>query len=280
MENQELLEMEKLACKVRLYTIEGVFNAKSGHPGGSLSAADIITYLDFKEMKVDAAHPDDPNRDRFVLSKGHCCPALYGALALKGYFSGEEIKSLRHIGAMLQGHPDMKGTPGVDMSSGSLGQGVSAACGMALAGKYDKADYRVYAMLGDGECEEGQVWEAAMFAAHHKLDNLCLIVDFNGLQIDGHVNDVAGLEPLDKKFEGFGFEVLKIDGHNFDEIEAALNKAKTVKGKPTVIIATTIKGKGVSYMEHQVGWHGKAPNAEEYKVAMDELNAQLKALEA
>ena len=179
MENQELLEMKKNACKVRRYTIEGVFNAKSGHPGGSLSAADIITYLYFKEMNVDAAHPDDPNRDRFVLSKGHCCPALYGALALKGYFSGEEIKSLRHIGAMLQGHPDMKGTPGVDMSSGSLGQGVSAACGMALAGKYDKADYRVYAMLGDGECEEGQVWEAAMFAAHRKLDNLCLIVDFN-----------------------------------------------------------------------------------------------------
>ena len=280
MENQALLEMEKNACKVRMYTIEGVFNAKSGHPGGSLSAADIITYLYFKEMKVDAAHPDDPNRDRFVLSKGHCCPSLYGALALKGYFSGEEIKSLRHIGAMLQGHPDMKGTPGVDMSSGSLGQGVSAACGMALAGKYDKADYRVYAMLGDGECEEGQVWEAAMFAAHNKLDNLCLIVDFNGLQIDGSVNDVAGLEPLDKKFEGFGFEVLKIDGHNFDEIEAAFNKAKTVKGKPTVIIAKTIKGKGVSYMENQVGWHGKAPNAEEYKVAMDELNAKLKALEA
>ena len=280
MENQALLEMEKNACKVRMYTIEGVFNAKSGHPGGSLSAADIITYLYFKEMKVDAAHPDDPDRDRFVLSKGHCCPSLYGALALKGYFSGEEIKSLRHIGAMLQGHPDMKHTPGIDMSSGSLGQGVSAACGMALAGKYDKADYRVYAMLGDGECEEGQVWEAAMFAAHNKLDNLCLIVDFNGLQIDGSVNDVAGLEPLDKKFEGFGFEVLKIDGHNFDEIEAAFNKAKTVKGKPTVIIAKTIKGKGVSYMENQVGWHGKAPNAEEYKVAMDELNAKLKALEA
>lgn len=280
MENQALLEMEKNACKVRMYTIEGVFNAKSGHPGGSLSAADIITYLYFKEMKVDAAHPDDPNRDRFVLSKGHCCPSLYGALALKGYFSGEEIKSLRHIGAMLQGHPDMKHTPGIDMSSGSLGQGVSAACGMALAGKYDKADYRVYAMLGDGECEEGQVWEAAMFAAHNKLDNLCLIVDFNGLQIDGSVNDVAGLEPLDKKFEGFGFEVLKIDGHNFDEIEAAFNKAKTVKDKPTVIIAKTIKGKGVSYMENQVGWHGKAPNAEEYKVAMDELNAKLKALEA
>jgi transketolase len=280
MENQELLELRKNACKVRLYTVEGVFNAKSGHPGGSLSAADIITYLYFKEMNVDPQNPGKPDRDRFVLSKGHCCPALYGALALKGYFSGDEIKSLRHIGAMLQGHPDMKGTPGVDMSSGSLGQGISAACGMALAAKYDKADYRVYAMLGDGECEEGQVWEAAMFAAHNKLDNLCVIVDFNGLQIDGHVNDVAGLEPLDKKFESFGFEVLKIDGHNFEEIEAALHKAKTVKGKPTAIIATTIKGKGVSYMENQVGWHGKAPNADEYKIAMDELNAQLKALEA
>ncbi len=280
MENQELLEMEKNACKVRLYTIEGVFNAKSGHPGGSLSAADIITYLYFREMKVDVANPKAADRDRFVLSKGHCCPALYGALALKGYFSGEEIKSLRHIGAMLQGHPDMKGTPGVDMSSGSLGQGVSAACGMALAAKYDGSDYRVYAMLGDGECEEGQVWEAAMFASHYKLDNLCVIVDFNGLQIDGHVNEVAGLEPLDKKFEGFGFEVLTIDGHNFDEIEAALNKAKTVKGKPTVIIAKTIKGKGVSFMENQVGWHGKAPNADEYKIAIDELTAQLRALEA
>ena len=280
MENQELLEMEKNACKVRLYTVEGVFNAKSGHPGGSLSAADIITYLYFKEMRVDPKDPKAPDRDRFVLSKGHCCPALYGALALKGYFSAEEIKSLRHIGAMLQGHPDMKGTPGVDMSSGSLGQGVSAACGMALAAKYDGKDYRVYAMLGDGECEEGQVWEAAMFASHYKLDNLCLIVDYNGLQIDGHVEDVAGLKELDRKFEAFGFEVMNIDGHNFDEIETALNKAKTVKGKPCAIIAKTIKGKGVSFMENQVGWHGKAPNADEYKIAMDELNAQLKALEA
>lgn len=280
MNKQELLELQKTACKVRMHTIEGVFNAKSGHPGGSLSAADIITYLYFKEMKVDPENPKDPARDRFVLSKGHCAPALYGALAEKGYFGAEEIKVLRHIGAMLQGHPDMKGTPGVDMSSGSLGQGVSAACGMALAGKYDNAGYRVYAMLGDGECEEGQVWEAAMFASHNKLDNLCLIVDFNGLQIDGHVNDVAGLEPIDKKFEGFGFEVIKIDGNDFDQIEAAFDKAKTVKGKPTVIIAKTVKGKGVSYMEDQVGWHGKAPNADEYKTAMDELKAQLEALEA
>ncbi len=280
MNNQELLEMEKNACKVRMYAIEGVFNAKSGHPGGSLSAADIITYLYFKEMNIDPKNPKAADRDRFVLSKGHCCPALYGALALKGYFPAEEIQSLRHIGAMLQGHPDMKNTPGVDMSSGSLGQGISAACGMALAGKYDKADYRVYAMLGDGECEEGQVWEAAMFASHNKLDNLCAIVDFNGLQIDGHVNEVAGLEPIDQKFESFGFEVIKIDGHNFDEIEAAFEKAKTVKGKPTVIIATTVKGKGVSYMENQVGWHGKAPNADEYKIAKEELEAQLRALEA
>ena len=279
MTNQEILEMQKIACKVRIWTIEGVFNAKSGHPGGSLSAADMMTYLYFKEMNVDPKNPKDPDRDRFVLSKGHCCPALYAVLALKGYFSTDEIKVLRHIGAMLQGHPDMKGTPGVDMSSGSLGQGVSAACGMALAGKLDNKDYRVYAMLGDGECEEGQVWEAAMFASHMKLDNLCLIVDFNGLQIDGHVNDVAGLEPLDKKFEGFGFEVIKIDGNDFNEIEAALEKAKAVKGKPTVIIANTVKGKGVSYMENQVGWHGKAPNADEYKIAIDELNAQLKELE-
>ena len=279
MDNQEFLEMQKIACKVRIWTIEGVFNAKSGHPGGSLSAADMITYLYFKELNVDPKNPANPDRDRFVLSKGHCCPALYAALALKGYFSTDEIKVLRHIGAMLQGHPNMKDTPGVDMSSGSLGQGVSAACGMALAGKLDNKDYRVYTMLGDGECEEGQVWEAAMFAAHMKLDNLCLIVDFNGLQIDGNVNDVAGLEPLDKKFEGFGFEVIKIDGNNFDEIEAAFEKAKTVKGKPTVIIAKTVKGKGVSYMENQVGWHGKAPNADEYKLALEELNAQLKVLE-
>ena len=279
MTNQEILEMQKIACKVRIWTIEGVFNAKSGHPGGSLSAADMMTYLYFKEMNVDPKNPKDPDRDRFVLSKGHCCPALYAVLALKGYFSTDEIKVLRHIGAMLQGHPDMKGTPGVDMSSGSLGQGVSAACGMALAGKLDNKDYRVYAMLGDGECEEGQVWEAAMFASHMKLDNLCLIVDFNGLQIDGNVNDVAGLEPLDEKFAGFGFEVIKIDGNDFNEIETALEKAKTVKGKPTVIIANTVKGKGISYMENQIGWHGKAPNADEYKIAMDELNAQLKKLE-
>ena len=279
MDSKELLEMQKIACKVRIWTIEGVFNAKSGHPGGSLSAADMMTYLYFKEMNVDPADPKNPDRDRFVLSKGHCCPSLYAALALKGYFSTDEIKVLRHIGAMLQGHPDMKGTPGVDMSSGSLGQGISAACGMALAGKLDNKNYRVYTMLGDGECEEGQVWEAAMFAVHMKLDNLCMIVDFNRLQIDGHVDDVAGLGDIGKKFEGFGFEVIRMNGNDFNEIESAFEKAKTIKGKPTVIIADTIKGKGVSYMEDQVGWHGKAPNADEYKIAIEELNAQLKELE-
>ena len=280
MDKTELLELKKAACNARLWTIEGVFNAKSGHPGGSLSAADIMTYLYFKEMRVDPADPRNPGRDRFVLSKGHCAPALYAVLALKGYFPTDEIKVLRHVGAMLQGHPDMKGTPGVDMSSGSLGQGISAACGMALAGKLDGADYRVYTMLGDGESEEGQVWEAAMFASHMKLDNLCVIVDYNGLQIDGTVEDVAGLTNLSGKFSSFGFEVVEIDGNDFEQIEDAFEKAKTVKGKPTVIIAKTIKGKGVSYMENQVGWHGKAPDADQYKTAMDELTAQLKALEA
>ncbi len=280
MDKREKAELKITANKVRQLIIEGVFNAKSGHPGGSLSAADIFTYLYFKELNVDPKNPKWADRDRFVLSKGHCCPGLYAALAIKGYFPEKEIKSLRHIGAMLQGHPDMKGTPGVDMSSGSLGQGVSAACGMALAAKMDNASYRVYAMLGDGECEEGQVWESAMFAAHHNLDNLCYIVDYNGLQIDGKVSEVAGLEPLDKKFESFGFEVIKICGHCFNQIEEAFEKAKTVKGKPTVIIAETVKGKGVSYMEDQVGWHGKAPNQEQYELALNELKEQQKLLEA
>ncbi len=280
MDKREKAELKITANKVRQLIIEGVFNAKSGHPGGSLSAADIFTYLYFKELNVDPKNPKWADRDRFVLSKGHCCPGLYAALAIKGYFPEEEIKSLRHIGAMLQGHPDMKGTPGVDMSSGSLGQGVSAACGMALAAKMDNASYRVYAMLGDGECEEGQVWESAMFAAHHNLDNLCYIVDYNGLQIDGKVSEVAGLEPLDKKFESFGFEVIKICGHCFNQIEEAFEKAKSVKGKPTVIIAETVKGKGVSYMEDQVGWHGKAPNQEQYELALNELKEQQKVLEA
>ena len=280
MDKREKAELKITANKVRQLIIEGVFNAKSGHPGGSLSAADIFTYLYFKELNVDPKNPKWADRDRFVLSKCHCCPCLYASLAIKGYFPEKEIKSLRHIGAMLQGHPDMKGTPGVDMSSGSLGQGVSAACGMALAAKMDNASYRVYAMLGDGECEEGQVWESAMFAAHHNLDNLCYIVDYNGLQIDGKVSEVAGLEPLDKKFESFGFEVIKICGHCFNQIEEAFEKAKSVKGKPTVIIAETVKGKGVSYMEDQVGWHGKAPNQEQYELALNELKEQQKVLEA
>lgn len=260
--------------------VTGVYHAKSGHPGGSLSAADLLAYLYFKEMKVDPKNPSDPDRDRFVLSKGHCCPGLYGALAERGYFSPEEMKTLRHIGSMLQGHPNMNDTPGVDMSTGSLGQGISAACGMALAAKLDQKDYRVYAILGDGEIEEGQVWEAAMFAAHKKLDNLCLIVDNNGLQIDGPVEEVGGPGPIDEKFRAFGFDVQVIDGHDFDAIEAAFAHARSVKGKPSAIIAKTIKGKDVSFMENQVGWHGTAPNAEQYETAMNDLNKVLAGLEA
>ena len=231
-------------------------------------------------MRIDPKKPDDANRDRFVLSKGHCAPGLYSALAQRGYFSVEELKTLRHIGSFLQGHPDMKGTPGVDMSSGSLGQGISAAVGMALAGKLDNKDYRVYTLLGDGEIEEGQVWEAAMFAAHKKLDNLCVIVDYNGLQIDGPVDEVGGPSPIDKKFEAFGFDVVTINGNDFEEIEKALEHAKTVKGKPCAIIAKTVKGKGVSFMENNVAWHGAAPNKEQYDIAMGELEAALKELEA
>ena len=273
-------ELKVLAAKARLGAVIGTYHAKSGHPGGSLSAADIFTYLYFNEMNVNPEKPDWEDRDRFVLSKGHCCPSLYAVLAMKGYFDWKELESLRHVGAMLQGHPDMKSTPGVDMSSGSLGQGVSAACGMALAAKFDNKDYRVYTVLGDGECEEGQVWEAAIFAAHNKLDNLVIFVDQNGLQIDGAVEEVCGIEPLDKKFESFGFEVAKIDGHSFEDIEAALNKAKTVKGKPFAILAKTVKGKGVSFMEDQVGWHGKACNDEEFKLAVKELEDEIARLEA
>lgn len=280
MDRTEKKKLQILACKVRMGAIEGVYNAKSGHPGGSLSAADLFAYLYFKEMNVDPQNPKDENRDRFVLSKGHCAPGLYAALALKGFFPTDELKKLRHIGAMLQGHPDMKGTPGIDMSTGSLGQGVSAACGMALAGKLDGKNYRVYSILGDGEIEEGQVWEAAMFAAHHKLDNLCLIIDSNGLQIDGPVSEVGGPEPIDEKYRAFGFDVQVINGHDFDEIDAAFAHAKTVKGKPCAIIARTVKGKDVSYMENQVGWHGSAPNAEQYEVAMQDLNKILSGLEA
>ncbi len=280
MEKAEKKNLKIKACKIRMGVIEGTYNAKSGHPGGSLSASDLFSYLYFKEMNIDPKDPKKSDRDRFVLSKGHCCPGLYSALAERGYFSHEELKSLRHLGAMLQGHPDMKTIPGIDMSSGSLGQGVSAACGIALAGKLDQKDYRVYAILGDGELEEGQVWEAAMFAGHQKLDNLCLIVDSNGLQIDGSVEDVGGPEPIDEKFRAFRFDVQTIDGHDFDAIDAAFQHAKTVKGMPSVIIAKTVKGKGVSFMENQVGWHGTAPNAEQYQAAMAELNKRLEELEA
>lgn len=279
MNSAEKQKLQILACKARTGVVLGTYHAKSGHPGGSLSAADIFTYLYFKEMKIDPQNPHMEDRDRFVLSKGHTCPGLYAVMALKGYFPWEELTKLRHVGAMLQGHPDMKGTPGVDMSTGSLGQGVSAACGMAMAGKMDGKDYRVYTLLGDGECEEGQVWEAAMFAAHNKLDNLVVIVDQNGLQIDGPVAEVCSIEPLDKKFESFGFEVVKIDGHCFDDIEAAFEKAKTVTGKPVAILAKTVKGKGVSFMESQVGWHGTAPNKEQFEQATAELEANIKELE-
>lgn len=279
MEAQEQKSLRLTAAKVRLGIIEGVYHAKSGHPGGSLSSADLFTYLYFKEMKIDPQNPRDPDRDRFVLSKGHCAPGLYAALAQRGYFPESELQKLRHIGAMLQGHPDMKGTPGVDMSSGSLGQGISAAVGMAMAGKLDGKPYRVYTLLGDGESEEGQVWEAAMFAGHKKLDNLCVIVDCNGLQIDGPVDQVGGPEPLDEKFKAFGFEVMTIDGNDFIEIEKAFSAARACTGKPFAILAKTVKGQGVSFMEGQVGWHGKAPNAEEYETAKKELTANLEVLE-
>ena len=280
MNSSEKKSLQISACKVRMNAVTGVYYAKSGHPGGSLSAADLLTYLYFKEMKIDPANPSDPDRDRFDLSKGHCCPGLYGVPAERGYFPAEEMKTLRHIGSMLQGHPNMNDTPGVDMSTGSLGQGISAACGMALAAKLDGKDYRVYAILGDGEVEEGQVWEAAMFAAHKKLDNLCMIVDNNGLQIDGPVEEVAGPGPIDEKLRAFGFDVQVIDGHDFDAIEAAFAHARTVKGKPSAIVAKTTKGKDVSYMENQVGWHGTAPNAEQYETAMNDLNKVLAGLEA
>lgn len=268
------------ACKVRMGVIESTYGAKSGHPGGSLSAADLFTYLYFREMKVDPADPKWEERDRFVLSKGHTAPGLYAALALKGFFPWEELKTLRHIGSRLQGHPNMNETPGVDMSTGSLGQGISAAVGMALAGKMDDRNYRVYAILGDGEIEEGQVWEAAMSAAKYHLDHLCAIVDVNGLQIDGSTADVMPSEPLDKKFEAFNWNVLHVDGHDYAAIAAALEQAAACKDKPTVILARTIKGKGVSYMENNAGWHGKAPNDEQYEIAKAELERALAELEA
>ncbi len=277
--NTEALTMLKLsAARVRKMILEGTHAAKSGHPGGSLSSADILTYLYKKEMNVNPQNPKDPGRDRFVLSKGHAAPLLYAVLAECGYIPTEDIKTLRKADSYLQGHPDMKGTNGVDMSTGSLGQGISAACGMALAGKLDGKDYRTYAILGDGECEEGQVWEAAMFAAHYKLDNLCVFLDFNGLQIDGAITDVMNPTPFDKKFEAFGWNVLVIDGHSFDEIESALASAKATTGKPTVIIANTTKGKDISFMENQVSWHGAAPNDEQYETAINEINAIIEGL--
>ncbi len=272
-------QLEATACKVRMGIIEGVFNAKSGHPGGSLSIADVLTYLYFAKLNIDPQNPGMPERDRVVLSKGHCAPALYSVLAQRGFFSPDELKSLRHIGAMLQGHPDMKHIPGVDMSSGSLGQGISAACGMALGGKLSNSSYKVYAILGDGEIEEGQVWEAAMFAAHNKLDNLVAIVDNNGLQIDGKITEVCSPMPITDKYEAFGWHVITMNAHDFDDIERAFDEAEKISGKPVVIVQTSTKGKGVSFMENSVGWHGKAPNAEEYAKAMDELKKTLESLE-
>ena len=272
------LELQKQAVEVRKGIIEGVHSAKAGHPGGSLSAADIFTYLYFEEMNIDPKNPKDENPDRVVLSKGHTSPGLYSALAHRGYFPVEDLLTLRHTGSYLQGHPDMKHIPGVDMSSGSLGQGLSAAAGMALAGKLQNKDYRVYSLLGDGEIQEGQIWEAAMFSGFRKLDNLCVIVDNNNLQIDGAVDEVCSPYPIDKKFESFNFHVINIDGNDFEQIRAAFDEAKATKGMPTAIIAHTVKGKGVSFMENQVGWHGKAPNDEEFAIAMEDLRKAGEAL--
>ena len=272
------LALQKMAVEVRKGIVSSVHSAKAGHPGGSLSATEIFTYLYFEEMNIDPKDPKKEDRDRFVLSKGHTAPGLYSALANRGYFPVEDLLTLRHTGSYLQGHPDMKHIPGVDMSSGSLGQGLSAACGMALAGKMKQQDYRVYALCGDGEIEEGQIWEAAMFAGFRKLDNLCVIVDNNNLQIDGPIDEVCSPYPIDKKFESFNFHVINIDGNDFDEIKRAFDEARTTKGMPTAIIAHTVKGKGVSYMENSVGWHGKAPNDEEYAVAMEDLRKAGEAL--
>lgn len=279
MTREEKKELGIFAARVRIGAIEGVYHAKSGHPGGSLSIADLLAVLYLREMHIDPKDPRMPGRDRFVLSKGHCAPAYYAALANRGYFPVQELKNLRHVGSFLQGHPDMKGIPGVDMSSGSLGQGISAACGIAKAGKLAGEGYRVYTILGDGELEEGQVWEAAMFAGHQGLDNLCVIVDNNGLQIDGDIDTVCSPNPIDNKFEAFGFHVLNIDAHDFESIAAALALARREKGKPTAIIAHSVKGKGVSFMENQAGWHGTAPNAEQYEAAMQELTAALSRCE-
>lgn len=271
MEQAKLQQLRNAARDIRMGAVTAVYHAKSGHPGGSLSIADILAYLYFAEMRIDPQNPAWEDRDRFVLSKGHCAPALYAALAARGYFPKEELTTLRKIDSRLQGHPDMKGIPGVDISSGSLGLGISSACGMALAGKYVNKDYRVYAIVGDGESEEGQVWEAAMFAAHYRLDNLCLIVDYNGLQIDGPVAEVMNPAPFEDKYRAFGWNVISVDGHDFEALQAAFENARATKGKPTVLVAKTVKGKGVSFMEHQVGWHGQAPKEPEYLTAMAEL---------
>ena len=272
------LELKKMAHKVRHGIVTSIYSAKAGHPGGSLSAADLFTYLYFEELNVDPKNPKMEDRDRFVLSKGHTAPGLYAALAYRGFFPVEDLETLRHTGSYLQGHPDMKCVPGVDMSTGSLGQGLSTAVGMALAAKMDQKEYRIYAMCGDGEIQEGQIWEAAMFAGHHKLDNLVVIIDHNRLQIDGRVGDVCSPYPMDAKFSAFNFHVITIDGHSFDEIAAAFKEARETKGMPTAIIANTIKGKGVSFMEDAAEWHGKAPKEEEFNIAIEELKKAGEAL--
>ena len=279
MTTSEKKQLMAAACKVRMGAIKGVHAAKAGHPGGSLSAADLFTYLYFKELRIDPKNPKWEDRDRFVLSKGHTAPGLYAALALRGYFPEEDLLTLRQIGSHLQGHPNMNLTPGVDMSTGSLGQGVSTAAGMALAAKYQGKDCRVYTLLGDGEIQEGEVWEAFMFAHHYKLDNLCVIIDNNGLQIDGRVEDDMSPYPIPEKLRAFGFQVYEIDGHDFEQMETAFNQARETKGVPSAIVMKTVKGKGVSFMENQAGWHGKAPNDEEFEIAMNELSAQLAEVE-
>ena len=273
MNNEKIVELKKIATDIRLGAVEAVYCGKSGHPGGALSAADILACLYFSELNIDPKNPTGADRDRFVLSKGHSCPALYAAMALRGYFDISELKNFRKLGSLTQGHPDMKTMKGIDMSAGSLGQGFSTACGMALAAKIDGKDYRTYAMVGDGESQEGQVWEAIMFAAHYKLDNLCLIIDNNGLQIDGFVKDVMNTMPYESKLEAFNWNVISIDGHDIEQILDAFAKARECKGKPTAIVAKTVKGKGVSFMENQAGWHGKAPNEEQYNQAKSELEA-------
>lgn len=278
MEQARIKELKRISANIKLGALEAVFSASSGHPGGSLSISDILSYLYFEEMNIDPRDPKKADRDRFVLSKGHTAPALYAALAERGYFPREDLKTFRHIDSYLQGHPDMKGTPGVDMTTGSLGLGFSAACGMALSAKISGDSYRVYAVLGDGESEEGQVWEAAMFAAHKKLDNLCIFLDYNGLQIDGPIAEVNDPSPLDEKFAAFGWNVLMIDGHDIEAIDDAAKAAKACKGKPTAIICRTVKGNGVSFMENSVKWHGSAPNEEQYKQAVSEINSYIDSL--